>query len=444
MKKIFVLCTVLLMSFLITGCSTQDVPILKSSITEDTIIVGDGEITIGESDIKSGDTVVISEYTLFSTTSGEGIRYSSGDGYSIGTVQQAGQMTASVWNDVKNYDFYLSLFESNQDNEDGIFLQFLELDIFDTMNLVEVTVQHEARKLKGVVIELVNNNQDVIYSAITNVNGQAFLFPKTNQLDSIANIVIKYESETVTQTYSYSKETNSINVEFTSNAPQEDVIEIMFVIDTTGSMADEMSYLKAEIEYVINQVSTSNPNSEIRLALLFYRDYGDEYLTKYFDFTTDIEQQKYNLSAQSAAGGGDFEEAVDFALDEAVTKNWGEGNTTKILFHVLDAPPHSSQEEMATYYTSIYYASRKGIRIIPIASSGINKYTEYLLRNEAMMTGGTYVYITGHSGIGGDHIDATVGEVEVEYLNNLMIRLINEYHTGVQGEIKPFITGDQE
>lgn len=212
----------------------------------------------------------------------------------------------------------------------------------------------------------------------------------------------------------------------------------MFVIDTTGSMGDEIAYLKAEIDYVISEVKANNPNTTIKLALLFYRDLGDEYVTRYYDFTTDIEDQKSNLSKQKAAGGGDFEEAVDIALDEAVSKNWSTDNTTKLIFHVLDARPHYNQQVMTRYYNAIYRASQKGIRIIPIASSGIDKYTEYLLRNEAMMTGGTYVFLTDHSGLGNSHLKATVPETVVEYLNHLMIRLINEYHNGVVGEKVPY------
>ncbi len=448
MKNIFVLLLVILTSFFIVGCSTQDSFIPKTSLTEDEIIVDEGELSVGDYDysLEGIDGLVGFDgldATFTITSGGIGKTYSS-DSVVSGTLPQAGQLSASVWNDLKNYDFYLSLFENNQDDLDGIFKQFLDSGVFDTLNMVDVTVQYDNENLKGVVIELVNDTEEVIYRAITNANGKAFLFPKTYQLDSIVNIVITYESETITQSYSYSKDNNSISVEFISDVEQEDVIEIMFVIDTTGSMTDEMSYLKSEIDYVISQVNISNPTSEIRLALLFYRDQHDDYLTKYFDFTTDIEQQKINLSAQFAGGGGDFEEAVEVALNEAVNKNWSEGNTTKLIFHVLDAPPHDTQEIMDTYFNAIYNASEKGIRIIPIASSGIDKHTEYLLRNEAMMTGGTYVFITGHSGIGGDHIDATVGETEVEYLNDVMIRLINEYHTGVEGEIIPYSSGNQE
>ena len=45
----------------------------------------------------------------------------------------------------------------------------------------------------------------------------------------------------------------------------------------------------------------------------------------------------------------------------------------------------------------------------------------------AIFTDGTYVFITNHSGIGNDHIEPTIGEYQVELLNELIVRLIGEY-----------------
>lgn len=401
MRKLLIF-IIIIMAFMLVGCSSLDSGSRKDMIE-------------GASSYEASDTY---------NEQREGI--------------QAAQLTASEWSDIKNYDFYLSLFESSQESRKGEFVAYFEKGYFDTLNMVEVTIQNDDTKLYGAIVELLNDNQEVIYTAITNATGNAYLFPKADQLDSISNIVVSYDGQIINQEYKYSFDNNSITIDFSTNCTHQNIIEIMFVIDTTGSMGDEIAYLKAEIDYVISAAKDSNPTSTIKLALLFYRDQGDDYVTKYFDFTTDINKQKSKLSAQSAAGGGDFEEAVDVALDEAVMKNWSEENTTKLLFHVLDAPPHYAQENMTKYYQAIFKASEKGIRIIPVASSGIDKYTEYLLRNEAMMTGGTYVFITNDSGIGGDHIEASVGETVVEYLNHLLIRLINEYHTGVEGEKIPY------
>lgn len=364
----------------------------------------------------------------------------NGDGGNQGEYPkpQAGQLTASEWSDIHNYDFYLSLFQSTQESEKGIFTPYYQKGYFDTLNMVTVLVKSGDQVLSGAKVTLQYGLNTPMYSAITNLFGYAYLFPKSGQINAISSIKVTYDDETVNIPYEYSKENNRIEIDLEAEDNHQDVLELMFVIDTTGSMGDEINYLKSEIDYVISEVQKDNPNSTIRLALLFYRDFGDEYVTRYFDFTTNITEQKANLSAQSAAGGGDFEEAVDVALDEAVAKGWSTENTTKLLFHVLDARPHYNDGVMTRYYNAVFEASKKGIRIIPVASSGIDKYTEYLLRNEAMMTGGTYVFLTDHSGIGGDHLEATVGETIVEYLNLLMIRIINEYHTGVVGEKIPY------
>ncbi len=73
-------------------------------------------------------------------------------------------------------------------------------------------------------------------------------------------------------------------------------------------------------------------------------------------------------------------------------------------------------------------AAEKGIKIIPVSASGVNKDTEFLFRFFAVATNGTYVFITNNSGIGGDHIEATVGDYEVELLNDLMVRRDQQVH----------------
>lgn len=101
-----------------------------------------------------------------------------------------------------------------------------------------------------------------------------------------------------------------------------------------------------------------------------------------------------------------------------------------MCFLVLDAPPHSESEisginsQIQKY---IQQAACEGIRIIPVASSGVDTETEFLLRSFALMTGGTYVFLTDHSGVGDSHLEPTIGQYTVEALNELMVRVISEY-----------------
>ena len=134
------------------------------------------------------------------------------------------------------------------------------------------------------------------------------------------------------------------------------------------------------------------------------------------------------IDEQSANGGGDFPEAVHTALDKAFNSlQWSSTAKARIAFLMLDAPPHFTPQVVSKMQELIAQAAAKGIRIIPIAASGINKETEFLLRFIAITTNGTYVFITDDSGVGNPHLEASVGDFEVELLNDLLVRLIFEY-----------------
>lgn len=342
----------------------------------------------------------------------------------------AGQITSAAWSDIENYDFWLSLFKSNQESSTGLFSEyFTRLSTYSssiyTQNMITINITNNDNPLEDLNVKIYNENYS--FETKTNVFGNAYLFLPQNP---IFPYTIEYDNQTYELT-SYTRETINLTVDKTN--PDAKYLDLMFVIDTTGSMGDELEYLKSEVKDVIENINTDQNN--IRLSLLFYRDEGDQYVTRFFDFTTNISEQINNINKQSANGGGDFPEAVDQALNIAVTQgNWSDEVSTKLLIHVLDAPPHTSKENLSLFTKSILEAAKKGIHIIPVASSGIDKWTEYLLRVEALITGGTYTYLTNDSGIGGDHIDATVENVVVEYLNAMLIRLINEYYTGIKTE----------
>ena len=70
-------------------------------------------------------------------------------------------------------------------------------------------------------------------------------------------------------------------------------------------------------------------------------------------------------------------------------------------------------------------AAERGVRIVPLAASGVDKELEFLLRFTAIATGGTYTFLTNDSGIGGNHVEPTIGEYQVEILNDLLVRVIS-------------------
>jgi hypothetical protein len=200
------------------------------------------------------------------------------------------------------------------------------------------------------------------------------------------------------------------------------------MVDTTGSMHDELSYLKVEMADVIQAVRDEYGQSlEIRVSMNFYRDVNDTYVVRAFPFTTDVDLALSQLSAQNTAGGGDLPEAMDQALYNGIyLHEWTPDARARLMFLVADAPYHDTASAQSIVGNALREAATLGVRIIPVEASGTDVDTQFLMRTLDVLTGGTYVFLTDDSGIGGPHLDPKVGPYEVEPLNELMIRLITD------------------
>ncbi len=340
----------------------------------------------------------------------------------------AGQLTAGEWNDNENWNDWVSLYQTHEDWE--YYRDAWEVD-FDIRHEVIVTAFGEP--LEGAQVTQRGCGNIGVTSAVTDNEGRAYLFLEECGDDMEHTLEVTYGEVCMTienvdptssGTYTVDFENSSLS---STEISDTDALDLMLMIDTTGSMWDELAYIQMELENVIKRVKEDNANIPVRVSVNFYRDEYDDYIIREFEFTDDIEQVLSDLAAQSADGGGDTPEAVHTALNSAVKEHdWSE-NTTKLMFFVLDAPPHSEEQIIDEVNDYVEIAAAQGIRIIPVASSGIDKSTEYLLRTMAFRTGGTYTFLTDHSGIGGSHIEPTIGDYEVEKLNDLMVRVISEY-----------------
>ncbi len=345
----------------------------------------------------------------------------------------AGSMTAGAWNDNDYYDFWKTLFRQEDAGQSAGKFSFYNTEEalwhFQSYNRVSVHVTSGEALVSGAKVTIQDGTGKVLMSAVTDAKGDAYLFTD----EESGTIVV--ESAAYSAESSFTKDTRDVTIDLGGYQDKQNIIDIMFVVDVTGSMGDEISYLKRELSDVIYRIAEDNPGVKINLALLFYRDHGDEEVFTYFDFTDvtnadGMQAQQTALNRQTATGGGDTPEAVDEALSMAVGKQWSTGNTTKILFQILDAPPHNTTTTRATYHAATMQAAEKGIRFCPVICSGADLLTEYLMRTSALYTGGTFVFITDDSGIGNSHHDPELPNVVVEALNSLLVRLVNGYHTG--------------
>lgn len=353
---------------------------------------------------------------------------------------QSGLLTAGEWNDNENFSFLLNLIASQSSDNSGTVPETAHYSHFERWSLypfnrvaVHLVCETPAGSadLEGAELTLKADNGSTLFTAVSDNKGMAYLFYNLNG-GSAAPYAISVSFMGSTHEYILTDSDISnitpVEIKLSSSAGNAgQTLDLMFVIDTTGSMGDEISYLQAELEDIINHVKNDNSNIPTRLSVNFYRDHGDDYIVRSYPFDTDIDSQLSYLASEYASGGGDYEEAVDEALYDAIYMHEWNADSTKLLFLVLDAPPHKTNSIISGLSQTIGQAAKLGIRIIPIASSGIDKETEFLLRTFAMTTGGTYTFLTDDSGIGGSHIEPTIGDYEVKKLNDLITEIINSY-----------------
>ena len=205
-------------------------------------------------------------------------------------------------------------------------------------------------------------------------------------------------------------------------------LDLALVIDATGSMGDELEYLKTEIDSIAQSVNKMFPGVDQRYALIVYRDNGDEYVTKTFDFTSSLEDFRTTLAAQRADGGGDYPEAMHLAMQQASQLDWRAGNSARVMFLVADAPPHDEQAERTLQ--SVRDLRELGVRVYPLGGSGVQLKAELVMRTSALLCMGQYLFLTDHSGVGHPHAKPHVPEYSVERLDRLMIRMVAQELAG--------------
>ena len=339
-----------------------------------------------------------------------------------GIQPQGGLVTAGEWNDLDNWAFYQKTLMKEP------FKGFPDDWQMYTNHRIAVALTAKNKPAANATVTLFRNDTP-IWTAKTDNLGRAELWVGAFQKEKELNptlLRLKVNEQWVSTATISETQVNRIALDETLPSPTNQV-QIAFMVDATGSMGDELEFLKMDLKKVINEVQKTNTQLKISTATVFYRDEGDEYVVKHSPFTEDINQTTELISQQRADGGGDFPEAVDKALVQLNQLQWQPEARTRIAFLVLDAPPHNKPAVISSIQYSVKTAAASGIKLIPVVASGIDKTTEFLMRFIAMYTNGTYVFITDHSGIGNKHLEPSVGEYQVEKLSDLMVRLIKKY-----------------
>ncbi|MBL8024707.1 MAG: VWA domain-containing protein [Elusimicrobia bacterium] len=178
------------------------------------------------------------------------------------------------------------------------------------------------------------------------------------------------------------------------------VVQVAFLLDTTGSMGGLIDGAKAKIWHIANEIAKGKPSPEIRMALVGYRDRGDDYVTRTTNFSNNLDVVYSDLMGFRADGGGDTQEHVWKGLLEAVEGlAWSkEPRAFKVIYLVGDAPGHGTYGDTPPLEKIIEKAVRQGI-IINTIQCGADAATSQEWRKIAGLGEGTYLAIAQDGGV---------------------------------------------
>jgi len=186
-------------------------------------------------------------------------------------------------------------------------------------------------------------------------------------------------------------------------------LDIVFVLDTTGSMGEEIERLKTTIEIIYDNLDLATPRPKLRFGLVLYKDQGDQYVVRHYPLTENLNDFRKALSQASAAGGGDEPEDLESALETTVSDamDWNPDGV-RLAFIITDAPAQTYNGVFG-YDSAVKSAREKGIKIHSVGTGGLPLEGEYQLRQISQATRGRYIFLT--YGERGESDGGTIGAV---------------------------------
>lgn len=336
---------------------------------------------------------------------------------------QAGLLTAGDVDDLLNptqYAQYASRFLQRQ----ATALPFVDTRTRLTIKVVDA----RGRPVPFAKAEV--RRQGGVLHLVTAADGTASFFPRFDHIPQQTAVSISSTAGSAQRSFSLAG-TRLVQVRLQGLTTGPTAMDLALVIDTTGSMGDEMAYLSAELQSIVSRLQQNVGQLDLRIGVILYRDDGDAYVVRSVPLTADVNAIQALLAQQKAGGGGDMPEAMDQALAAATRLQWRAG-AAKALLLVTDAPPHD--DALAASLKAAEQLRETGVQLVPVAASGVDDTAQYVLRTMAAMTQGRYVFLTDDSGVGDAHAEPDVACYLVSRLDQLLARVLAGVATGKRVE----------
>ena len=344
-----------------------------------------------------------------------------------GPRPQAGLLTAGEHDDLLNPRLYANYVEQS-----NLAQRIRDLPRVDTERVLTVrAVDGNGRPVPfaDIVITCSDGNR---LTLATQADGTAAFFPDLDRLSPQMSIAARYRGalggvvneQRVTLGAGAQTIDIPVNVRI---APAIRRLDLALVIDTTGSMGDEIRFLQSELSSIVGSLQQRHPQLDIRVGFVFYRDVGDDYVTRTVPLGSNLGNAQDVLEQQSAGGGGDYPEAMDQALIRAAGLAW-RPDAVKTMLLVADAPPHDDLYGRSWHAAEVLRAQR--VHITPVAASGVADEAEYAMRAMAALSQSRYLFLTDDSGIGNAHAAPAIDCYLVTRLDALLRRVIDSQLSG--------------
>lgn len=266
--------------------------------------------------------------------------------------------------------------------------------------------------------------------ARTDAGGRAWLMPQADLPGQRFDVEVR-KGDARTRVQWRRGQRDVLQARLEDAVPERARLDIVFAIDATGSMADEIEKLKSSMRAVADQIARLPSQPDLCFGLVAYRDRGDEFFVRGADLTHDLGAFQSVLARLRAGGGGDYPEAMNEALHTAVHRiAWRGEGTARIVILLADAPPHLDYG--APHYDhDLRAAQARGVKVFSVGASGLDRRGELVMRQAAQFTGGRFVFLTyadRHDPASGPGRETMhdVRNYSVETLDKLLVRLVSE------------------
>jgi len=334
-------------------------------------------------------------------------------------------LKAGFADDNKQYGYFMDFLEKYKD------VRHFPMKVQERI-ILNIT-DNQGKSLPNADITISSISGRILCKGKTFADGSFLFFPLEHENDNAYRAEIRAMQKTETLSFSrQGKREQIITFPFTRAIPQNVPLDILFILDTTGSMGEEIYRLKTTIELIHMNLTNLSTKPKVRFGLVLYKDLYDDYRTRTIPLTENLDEFRAALAEVEAYGGGDTPEDLQAALQESVANiRWNTGGI-RLAFIITDAPPQLDYEDVPPYPETGLLAKEQGIKLYSVGTGGLDLQGEYILRQISQYTSGRYIFLTygetGEStgGAPGSVSHHTGSNFQTDKLEAIIIRFAKE------------------